>query len=534
MSKKMIVLILLILSTMIVSACDNQKDEVSVESKNELTFMLPGESNSWDPGLTNETYSRVIINHLYEPLVIENAQGEIVSAAAESWTINEDYTVFQFMLRSNAKWSDGKDVTADDFYYALERILSPERLSDNNGLLAPFVKNALAYTQGRSDFDQVGIRVIDKLTLEIETETPTPFLLQVLSSASFSPLRQDVVMTDGWDKNPDICISNGPYVLNSYSQGKSVGLIKNEFYWDNTTIMTDKLSFVFRDKSDDVINLYETGVIDGLYEISISELRRLTESDTHVHSNVAPSTAFVIMDHNNPIFKDDRMRKALSIGIDRKEIVDDALFGSGISSHYYVPLTYSIEGEPFHDFIDLDLESDIDEARALISSLKADDLIQDQPINLLYMENGPDVKTAQLLANAIGRNLDITVETKAMSWPDLFDVALNGQYDMIMFGWTADYPHPMTFLSGFLEGGILSKVTRWHDPKVDQSIAQYMSNSRVDSLQQLQSIEKVILSGHHILPIYHRKELFIIHPDIQGWYRNTSSQFIFKEAGWKQ
>lgn len=525
--------ILITMIILIFSACSSTEDIKTVEVEQNLSFMLPGEPIEFDPSLSNETYGSAIISHLFEPLVKVDKEGLIIPAAAESWTIDDNNKRFVFHLRKEAVWSDGKAVTAKDFHYALMRIISPDGISQNSGLLTPFILNAEAYTKGETPSTEVGIKVIDMYTLEIETSQATPFLLELISFSIFSPVRKDIVESygDSWDKSPNSFVSNGPFFLSEYHHNDYAKITKNTLYWGADTIKLETIKFKFRKESDDILALYQSGEIDGLYEITIADLRRIPESEPESYTNIAPSTAYLVFDHKNPKFSDRRLREAISIAIDRRQIVDEALLGSGIPSNYLIPITYKVEGLPFHDFTEINQAPNLTRANMLIDDLQSEKILDDDPLTLLYMENGPDVETSKLIAKTLTENLGVVIEAKALPWSSLYDTALNGNYDLIMIGWSADYPHPMTFLSTFTDGAVGSTIIRWHDDAYDNELKLYLaSETPKNSLESLKKAEALILDDYHIAPIYYRKGLCLMKSKVKGWYRNTSSQFIFTET----
>jgi oligopeptide transport system substrate-binding protein len=113
-----------------------------------------------------------------------------------------------------------------------------------------------------------------------------------------------------------------------------------------------------------------------------------------------------------------------------------------------------------------------------------------------------------------------------MSWTDLYSLSLNEDYDMLMMGWGADYPHPMTFLNIFVEGAFYAPITRWHDPDYEKAINDYLLiTDEREALIALREIEDYVIGGHHIAPIYNRKGLALISQKVEGWYRSTFFDF---------
>ncbi len=501
-----------------------------VEQK--LDFMIPGEPASLDPAVGNETYANAILHHLFEPLVKEDAEGEIVAAAAKRWETDTDQKVYTFYLREDAKWSDGQPVTSQDFKDAWMRIIEPGSTSAIRGLLTPYILNAEAYNSELVDASAVGIDASSRFVLKVRLQTPTPFFLEILTFARLAPIRKDIVdvHTEDWTLEPSTYISNGPFRMENYEQSNLILLSKNEHYWANDNVKLDQIQIMFRDRSNDIAKMYENNEIDIMYEITLADLRRIPSSEPDSYWNIAASTAFLVLNHEKMPMQDSRFRKALHHALDRKHIVDKSLLGSGIPSQYLVPMVYRMNGEPFHDFLDLDPGTDLDKASLLLKELEDDGLMTSDPIRFMYMEGRDDEKVSLEIAGAWS-NIGLNVETIGMAWPDLYNSGINREYDVLMIGWTADYPHPMTFLETFKSGSINSVITGWSDPLYDEGLRDLLSlQDEEKSLQKMKQLELLITREHHIIPVYYRKGLFLVSPEVKGWYRNTSAQFVFTEA----
>lgn len=525
--KKIWLLVLVVL--MLLVSCDKATDKVEENlPKQTFVFMIPDEAASLDPNFSNETYGAIVIQHLYEGLVKLDADGQLVPAACESFEVTNGNTLFTFNLRKNLKWSDGTLITAHDYKDAWMRFLDPKAQSVNASMISPYVLNVDAYLNGQVDASEIGIRVIDDYTLEVETYVPTPYLVDILTHNIFFPVRLDQVAKDelNWSKNPELVITNGAYVLSDYKAGAYFELTKNENYWDKDSVKLDKITFVIRDEADNIVDMYNNGELDGIFEITANELRRIYDSELQVSSRVLQSTAFMTFNNDNELMADERFRKAISIALDRQGVVDDVLSGAGIPTRYLVPITYKINGQPFRDYTDLDPGKDIETAKALIQELKDEGVYDGRTLTFHYMEGGPDALVSEYLMESIQKDLELDIEVIGMPWSDLYSLALNDDYDMLMMGWGADYPHPMTFLSAFSKDAFYAPITRWHDDAFEQSMDDYLNlTDKSKELEVLRGIEERIVGEYHIAPIYYRKSLSLVSQQVKGWYHSTFFNF---------
>ncbi len=503
------------------------------EATQEFRFLLQSAPTELDPTQTNESFATPIIYHVYEPLLREDSQGKLIPGLAERWEVSEENTRFTFYLRKNAKWTNGEGITAQQVRDTFLYILDPQTASKNVGILSPYVVNASAFNQGTLKKEDVAIKAIDDYTVQIDTIGPTPFFLNLMSFINLSPVLVDQIISRGpdWDQHPEDYISNGPYKMVEIVPNERVVIEKNPNYWNASTIAIDRITYYFLKADQDPIQLYQDGIVDGIYELEPSKLRTYPELESEVHSHIAPSTSFMVVNHRKPLFQDIRLRKALDQTIPRDLIVSDVISGSGIATQFLVPINYHLAGQPFHDFTALVAPTSVSDAKLAIEEIRKESNAFNQPLELLAMDTGPDKNVAEAIAKHWKETLNIDVSVTAMPWGDLFDRALKGEYDLIMLGFGGDYPHPMTFLSNFQKDGILTQIIGWYDPTIDDLIKSALSlTDEAEALDAFRNIEKQLLDQSPIFNLYYRKKITLMSQKVTGWYRNSSSQFVFTEA----
>ncbi|MBN2795820.1 MAG: peptide ABC transporter substrate-binding protein [Clostridia bacterium] len=513
-------------------SCSQEKERTPLSQN--LRFLLPSEPSILDPNQISESYASVIVANTFEPLVMIDKENNLMPAAAESWEIQNNNSEYIFHLRKDAKWSNGDTVTASDFKNSFMRIMIT---SETNGsYLAGLIKNGQAYYESNLETG-LGIEVLDEFTLKITTESPTPFFLEVLTFSGFVPVHnfvQDNVATD-WAKNPDKAVSNGPFKLVSYEKGKFIRVEKNPYYWDAEAVKLDSIDFMFRNDNSDMMSMYTNKVIDGIYEITPFELKMIPDSEAVTHMDMLGSTAYIAFNHESELFRHFQMRQVIALALDRDVIVEDVLKGAGIASSYFVPFNYKIEGVNFRDYTVLNTEQNLNKARTLLQEMKEANVDTSKSVNIYYKLNGPDGETAQFLSEQLNRDLGLNTQAKGLEWDELYDLTMNGAYDLLLLGWVADYPHPLSFLGTFGKNGVISKMIRWYDTSYDLMADAFFKNLHSsNSLEHLRSMEDIILNGYHIVPLYYRKGLSLIDWHLKDWYRNSSSVYIFKEAYFDQ
>lgn len=538
-SVKVFLWVISILCLLCLTSCQatqNANKPVESDKSNTLSFVMPGESTSYDPNKSVETYSGIVLDHCFERLVAIDQKGEIVPAAAESWIVSSDGLTYTFKLRKNAKWSDGKPVVADDFRYSWIRLIDPDSHFDGSVSFAPYIENGQAFFNREVVADAVGIKVIDPLTLEVKLSAPTSFFLSMVTMWNYSPVRGDIIEQNGatWDQNPMTFVSNGPYRMKANEKGSYVLLEKNANYWNANAIKTSFIKVLFEYDVAEGIERFKTGEVDGVYQILASDLRSIPDLESNIYLKPSLSTSFMILNHKNELISEQDFRNALAAMIDRQKIVEDVLLGAGTASRYLVPSSLMMAGEPFNDFTALSVLPEATTSKAFMEKLKKKGLNLDQKLKVLYMTNSPDEKSVRIISDLWIKELGLNLELEGLAWTDLFERCQKGEYDIAMFGYGADYPHPMTFLSLFLKNSMILNLIGWKDDKLHDDLIMAMRiQDEEESLKVLRELEKEIIEGNHILPLYSRKVISLMSDRVVGWSRDQLSHFNFVEVDLK-
>ncbi|MDR2576871.1 MAG: peptide ABC transporter substrate-binding protein, partial [Puniceicoccales bacterium] len=255
-----------------------------------------------DPQLLVDLQQIAIARGLFEGLVILDEETlEPIPAVAERWEISRDGCVYTFFLRQNLRWSDGKPLTATDFTFALQRILSPQLCSPAVELIFP-IKNARAYYEGKVSWDAVGVCAIDEHRLQIVLQRPTPHFLSLLAHPAWSPLPQRVVEACGsitqrdssWTRAGKM-VSNGPYRLREWHVGNRVSLEKNPYYRDDLREAPARIIFYSIGDAITEQNAFDGGEIDITATIPPDRVDMLRRNDPESLSEVASLGVFYYM-----------------------------------------------------------------------------------------------------------------------------------------------------------------------------------------------------------------------------------------------
>lgn len=231
-------------------------------SNNRITASLNGEPPTLDSALAEDADSYFLLRHLKEGLVRANSRGKIEPGVASHWQLRADGATF--FLNPEAKWSDGKPVTAHDFVFAWRRVVSPDTGASGSTFMYYVIDNAEDIIAGKKEPETLGVRAIDDQTLEVTTSQHVPYLLEVLAGLPFLPQRQDIVAKhrDEYAARSDKQLYNGPFVLGQWVHGAKIVINKNATYWNADTIPLDGIDFNYITSDRRALfNLFQSGEI---------------------------------------------------------------------------------------------------------------------------------------------------------------------------------------------------------------------------------------------------------------------------------
>lgn len=524
-----------------------------------LVWNIAVDPKTWDPTLNSANDGGQVIQNLFEGLTRETKEG-VEPAAAEKWDISEDGKTYTFHLREGLKWSDGQPLTAKDFEYAWKRACDPKAASEYSFIVSNYLVNGDKAFAGEVSLDEVGVKAVNDTTLEVNLNFPVPYFLSLTSFYTYMPVRQDIVEAngEGWEKNPETCISNGAFKLTEYQVGSHLTMVKNENYWDAANVKLAGVKGLMIVEGTTALNGYENGEIQVLDSIVIDSIPRLQKEDPNFKITPHIGTYYVNFNVDNEVFKDVRVRKAFSIAIDRKAFVEQVTKAAQIPATGFVPnaLNFS-DGTSFRPLDENGLptpEYGIDpskaqpeEAKKLLAEAGYPDGKGLPEITFLYNTNENNKKIAEALQAMWKQNLGVDVKLINQDWAVFQTERLAGNYMIARGGWLGDYGDPMTMLDLFTSGSGNNEpqwrykeepVVAPHDKTLNPEEEEFenaINESRVttgkDRDAALKKAEDVLMNNHVVAPIYYYTWTNIVDSSkVEGVELTLTNKWDFKHA----
>ncbi|MDE1715674.1 peptide ABC transporter substrate-binding protein, partial [Chromobacterium amazonense] len=291
---------------------------VKLAAKQELVRGNGSEPESLDPMVVEGVPANIITHDLFEGLTATDNDGVVQPGVAESWK-QTNPTTWVFHLRKTAKWSDGSPVTADDFVYGIRRLVDPKLAAPYAGTFGIFFENGPDIVAGKKPNTAIGVKALDKYTLEVKTAFPVSYLPELMSNAQLGPAPKAVIDKYGKDwVKPGKMVSNGPFVLKDWQVNSKVVIEKNAQYWDAKNVQLTKVTFLPIEDQNAEVKLYQSGQTDMTYQLPPGVFQQFKASmPKDLKNNTILGLRYYSLNNRDPLMKDVRVRKALSMVLDR-------------------------------------------------------------------------------------------------------------------------------------------------------------------------------------------------------------------------
>lgn len=511
-----------------IDAKGNQ-DEYSV-----LIFNGEIDPPTLDPQLNTISHGSLIIYNMFEGLVKTNTRNEQTPGVAEKWEISDDGKQYKFFIRDDAKWSDGKAVTAYDFEYAWKRAVNPANAVKYVNHMF-YLKNAKDIFDGKKPMEELGVEVVDEKTLIATLEAPVPYMLEMFSFGVYKPVREDIVEKnpDNWTTNPDTCISNGPFKMTEYKMNDRLTLVKDENYWDQDRVKLNELQFVFIEEEGTALSAFQAGEIDGLLNIPTQQIPTLMmESDEFF---IKPRLRLTYAAFNVTAFPFDniKVREAFTKSIDRQKIVDTVILTGEIPASGFVPHGLIVNGKDFREEggnFGIQPTVMLEEAQKALAEAGYPNG-EGWPKNVEYLYNTNDLnkKIAETLQEMWKKNLNVDVSLVNVESKVHSQRRHSGDFQIARAGWGADYNHPMTFLDLFTsEAG--NNTPQYRKAEYDSLIEQAkLSTDSEKTIELLHKAEEMFMNDWAVCPISYATQPIMMKEHVKNWDLSPLGDINFDE-----
>ncbi len=515
----------------------DEADAAASAGEKILSVQVGPDPETIDPALNSAVDGGNMLLHSFECLLAVDQNGQLAPGQAESWETSEDGLTWTFHLRDGLKWSDGSDLTANDFVYSWKRVCDPM-------VAAPYAETVLSMVEGydkaiEGDLDALQVVATDNNTLVVTLSAPCSYFGSLAAFATLSPVQQATVEANGdaWATKAETYISNGPFYVSDWVPGSYIMMTKNPYYWNADAIKLDGIKWNLIEDSNAAYSAYQTGEVLMIKDVPTEEIPSLKENaDFYVDPIIG--TYYLSMNIDREPFNNADVRKALSLAIDRDYVANTLMQGTySPAGNLMGPGWIDTDGKQFKDnanggkeYIDTtNYEADLEEAKQLLADAGYPNGEGFPTITYSTNDAGYHKVVAEYLQQAWAE-LGIDLQVDIVEWASFTPMRRNGDYDVARNGWVGDYSDPSNMLDLFYStnGNNDGKFNN-----ADYDAAMELSRTTLDAAERstaLHNAEDVLMEEAGCIPVAYYNDFWLQSDKITGSWHSPYGYWYFMYA----
>ena len=543
MKKLSLALVMLLCVSILFTACNSNPDvneddpPPSPPVGEKVTLLkvgLPGDTGGYDPATGTTDTPQQVIKACYRGLFSVEADGTLRNEICTDYSIDASGLIYTINLRKDAKWSDGKIVTAHDFVFGWRRNLVPE-LKAAYADLFNAVANFEECMAGEKPLEEFGVKALDDFTLEVTLSRTQPYFIQQTTFSPFYPVREDKVSLKSSDwsiQNVQDVVCNGPFKFDSYMQNEKIVIVPNPESYQKNEVALEKIEFYFIPDQQTSVSAFKSGEVDMAYSVPTDI------NETYDNANEVVRVPYLV---NNIMsfsgrfepFQDIRVRKAFNIAINREQICQ-IVGGASIPLYALIPpgVTNPATGKDFREEGGDILVEDVALAQRLMEEAGYPGGSGFPEITYLYSNSAMHQDVAQAIQGMIKENLGVEITLKGMEAQAFAADRRAGKFDIGRFGTSADYNDPMTWLALYDSStAYIQKLTGYQTPEYDSLIkASDAELEPAKRFQMLHDAEKMMVEEYWWLPVSTYDKQILVKEYVKGFYTSTAGDIFIYAA----
>ncbi|MCP5128151.1 MAG: peptide ABC transporter substrate-binding protein [Pseudomonadales bacterium] len=531
--------LLLFAAVTLLASCGGGESNVSSGDREGILHYGNGsEPQGLDPHVVTGVPENHILRALFEGLAVKNPYTlEPEPGVAQSWDISDDGRVITFHINPEARWSNGDPMSAEDYVWSWQRLLSPVLGSEYSYMLYP-VKNAQAFNKGEiTDFSEVGVKALDKLTLQVTLDERTPYFLQLMDHYSTFAVHRATLEKFGkatdrytpWTRVENI-VNNGAFNLKTWQLNRRIELEKSDTYWDRDKVRLNGIVYYPTENIVSEERMFRVGQLHYTQSVPLGKIPVYQEMPDSPYVQ-APylGTYYYLLNTTTPPTDNLKVRQALSMAVDRDKLNRTVLKGTNLSAYsitppdtlgYYPPKLFSFDPE---------------QARQLLAEAGYPDGEGWPGLELTYNTSEDHRKIAVALQQMWKDVLNIEVTLTNQEWKVYLDSITQMNFEIARRGWIGDYVDPNNFLDLFLTGGG-NNNTGFASPEYDDLVLRKapQATTKEERFRIFYEAETLLMEQMPIIPIYTYTSKHLIQPSVKGLPSNlmdsVNMKYVWLEA----
>lgn len=502
-----------------------------------LSVQIGPNPETIDPALNSAVDGGNMILHTFECLLTVDQDGKLAPGQAESWETSEDGLTWTFHLRDGLKWSDGSALTANDFVYSWRRVCDPM-------VAAPYAETVLGMVEGYADaiggnLEALGVEATDDSTFVVHLSQPCPYFGSLAAFATLSPVQQATIDAngDGWAVNADTYITNGCFYISDWVPGSYIMCTKNPNYWNADAIKLDGIKFNLIEDPNASYSAYQTGEVLFIKDVPTEEIPSL-EGNEEFYVDPIIGTYYLSLNTQREPFNDPKVRKALSLAIDREYVANTLMQGTySPASNFMGPGWIDTDGSQFIDnanggqpYIDTtNHEANVEEAKRLLEEAGYPGGEGFPAITYSTNDAGYHKVVAEYLQQAWAE-IGVQLQVDIVEWASFTPMRRNGDYDASRNGWVGDYSDPSNMLD-LLYSSNGNNDGKFNNAEYDA--AMNTSRTTLDAAERsaaLHKAEDILMNEAACIPVVYYNDFWLQSSKITGMWHSAYGYWYFMYA----
>ncbi|MDA3768099.1 peptide ABC transporter substrate-binding protein [Lactobacillus delbrueckii] len=484
--------------------------------------------------------------NVFESFYRLGKNGQPAAGLAKSGTVSKDGKTWTFKLRSNAKWSNGEKITAQDFVYSWRRTINPKTASPYAYLFSG-IKNADEIIAGKKSPSSLGIKALNQETVQVKLNQPIAYFKVLMAYPLFGPQNEAFIKKTGkkYATSSKYMLYSGPFKITGWKGTNDTwSFVKNNQYWDKQAVKLSKISYQVVKTTNTGYQLYQQGKLDltPLSSEQVKQLKKNKDFKTYPYSYVA-FLAYNFQAKDATVKKalnNKNIRLALSLSLDRK-ILTSKVFGDGSS----VPTGFVASGLAY----DPANKEDFAKEQKVANTVDYNEKLAEKYWKTGLKELGLKKLNLTLLASNESTNADALTQYLQSQWTKVLSginvkvnsipnknahtKASSGDFDIYVSGWGGDFSDPMTFMQ-ILQKGTSYNYGKWNNAEYNSLIKKALTTDANDVNKRWQDLVKaaqVANADQAVSPIYQQTTAYLQNSKVKGIiHNNAGTQWSYKYA----
>ncbi|MEJ6399940.1 peptide ABC transporter substrate-binding protein [Nicoliella lavandulae] len=509
-------------AALVLAGCGSTNNNADTSSRKTLNWMINASIATLDPSKAVDQVSDQTLYNSNQGLLVLAGENKVAPGIAKSYNVSKDGKTYTFNLRAS-KWSNGKPLTAKDFVYGIQRSANPKTASQ----MAYYLANITGYDaikNGKAPVSSLGVKADGKYKLVFKLVKPQSYFKTLVTLPIFYAQSESAVKKYGklYGTNSNRIVSNGPFTVTDWTGSNDRWTLKkNPYYWDKQATKLNQVKYHVVKDPQTGLNQYQTGKLDEL-QLSGKEQVKNFKNSKQLHNRNTLSIRYMsIHQASAPAFKNIKLRQAMSLAIDRNQLVNDLLGDGSIAAKGFVQQHLaSRNGQDFADasYVPGSSDYNLKKAKQLWAAGLKEEGIKSVSVALMNSDDNESKQLNEFLQSQLQKLPGLKITNELLPNVTVSGRSLKSQYQLIISGWNPSITDPISPLQTKVSTNPIN-TSKWSNKEYDRYISRAQDQDANDPAKRwddLVNAEKIIMKDQGVIPLYQKSQPEVIKSNVHG------------------